>query len=76
MTHFFLGPNAIEASIAAQFQELYRRSPATCDILADPPSPPNEKFLSPMKYPLTYPGISGIVVEDKEWSLPTQEPSP
>ena len=65
MTHFHLGPDALSLSIASQFQAAYRSDPATCDILADPPGPPDEKFPSPLKYPLTYPGISGIVGEDE-----------
>lgn len=42
MTHFFLGPKAIDLLIAQAFDEAYLRDPATIDLLAEPPATPDE----------------------------------
>lgn len=65
MTHFFLGPNAIDLLIAQAFDEAYSRSPATIDLLAEPPVTPNE-FRRRSTTTLLSPRKSGTIGDNKE----------
>lgn len=65
MTHFHLGPDALARHIESIFHSAYSHSPATIDLLATPLPPPDNKFHSPMKYPLQSPGVSGSIRDNE-----------